>query len=118
MTRDDYNSYCASLPHTTHVVQWGASDVWKIGDKVFAICGSYGDVPSVTFKVTPIAYEMLKDQRGCRPAPYLASRGMTWIQAYERPGLSDKDLRGYIAQSYHLVGAGLPKKARAGLGLD
>jgi predicted DNA-binding protein (MmcQ/YjbR family) len=43
---------------------------------------------------------------------------MTWIQAYERTGLSDKELQDYIAQSYHLVGAGLSKKMRVALGLD
>ncbi|RUU07854.1 MmcQ/YjbR family DNA-binding protein, partial [Mesorhizobium sp. M6A.T.Ca.TU.002.02.2.1] len=28
MTLDDYNSFCASLPSTTHVVQWGGAHVW------------------------------------------------------------------------------------------
>jgi predicted DNA-binding protein (MmcQ/YjbR family) len=118
MTRDDYNSICEALPHTTHVVQWGDHDVWKIGAKVFAIVGSSGDVPTVTFKVSPLSYEVLKDAKGCRPAPYLASRGMTWIQAYEQPGLSEKDLREYIAQSYRLVAEGLSKKTRRELGFD
>ncbi|TIP97984.1 MAG: MmcQ/YjbR family DNA-binding protein, partial [Mesorhizobium sp.] len=25
MTLDDYNSFCASLPSATHVVQWGGA---------------------------------------------------------------------------------------------
>jgi predicted DNA-binding protein (MmcQ/YjbR family) len=33
MTCDDYNAFCASLPATTHVVQWGGSHVWKVGGK-------------------------------------------------------------------------------------
>lgn len=119
MTRDEYNRFCASLPHATHVVQWGGADVWKIGAKVFAIGGwnDDPDVPAVTFKVSPIAYEILRDAKGCRPAPYLASRGMKWIQAYEQPGLSDQELRDYIAQSYALVAAGLSQKLRRELGL-
>ena len=36
---DAFNALCASLPATTHVVQWGGSDVWKVGGKVFAIGG-------------------------------------------------------------------------------
>ena len=32
-----YNAFCKSLPHTTHVVQWGDADVWKVGGKVFVI---------------------------------------------------------------------------------
>jgi predicted DNA-binding protein (MmcQ/YjbR family) len=39
MTRDAFNFFCAALLATTHVVQWGNCDVWKVGGKVFAICG-------------------------------------------------------------------------------
>jgi len=27
MTRDEFNAFCAALPQTTHVVQWGNADV-------------------------------------------------------------------------------------------
>ena len=119
MTRKDYNAFCKSLPATSHVVQWGGSHVWKVGGKVFAIGGwGDGEEPRITFKVSPIAYEMLKDKRGLRPAPYLASRGMKWIQHYGRPGLSDKDLRGYLKESHRLVALGLSKKRRRELGLS
>lgn len=39
MIQDEYNTFCAMLPATSHVVQWGGSDVWKVGGKVFAIAG-------------------------------------------------------------------------------
>lgn len=119
MTPSDYNAFCASLPATTHVVQWGNSDVWKVGGKVFAIAGWRDEADSfaVTFKVTPESYEILKDQPGLRPAPYLASRGMTWIQHYALPGLDDEDLKAYIAKSHELVAAGLSKKKQRELGL-
>ena len=64
----------------------------------------------VTFKVTDIAYEMLRDQPGLRPTPYLASRGMKWIQHYAKPGLSDADLKDYLRQSHRIVSLGLSKK--------
>lgn len=76
MTRDEYNAFCGSLPHTTHVVQWGDHDVWKVAGKVFAIAGS-GPGFNVTFKCSALAFEILREQPGLRPAPYLASRGMT-----------------------------------------
>jgi predicted DNA-binding protein (MmcQ/YjbR family) len=98
------------------VVQWGGSHVWKVGGKVFAIA-SGDDGASVTFKVSDIAYEMLKAQPGLRPAPYLASRGMKWIQHYARPGLSNAELRDYIRQSHTIVSQGLPRKRRIELGL-
>jgi predicted DNA-binding protein (MmcQ/YjbR family) len=123
MTYDEFNRFCRGLPAASHVVQWGGSDVWKVGPppkgKVFAIGGwDAGAMPRFTFKVSPIAYEMLKDAPGLRPAPYLASRGFTWIQQYDAPGLSDTDLQAYIAESHRLVAAGLTKKLRRAWGLD
>ncbi|MGH8514114.1 MAG: MmcQ/YjbR family DNA-binding protein, partial [Gammaproteobacteria bacterium] len=49
--------------------------------------------------------------------PYLASRGMKWIQNYGKPGLSDKDLKGYLKESHRIVALGLSKKRRKELGL-
>ncbi len=118
MTYDEYNAFCGALPATTHVVQWGGSHVWKVGGKVFAIGGWADDRPAFTFKVTPIAYEMLQEEPGLRPAPYLASRGMKWIQHYAEPGLSHQDLKAYLKQSHFIVSQGLSKKKRKELGLD
>lgn len=118
-----FNRICAGLPATTNVVQWGGADVWKVGGKVFAIggLGTGGDARrrcAVTFKVTPLAFEILKEQPGLRPAPYLASRGMSWIQDYADPGLRDADLEAYIRESYRLVAAGLSRRKRAELGIS
>ena len=33
MTYEEFNAFCGSLPATTHVVQWGGADVWKVGGK-------------------------------------------------------------------------------------
>ncbi|MEO0543558.1 MAG: MmcQ/YjbR family DNA-binding protein [Pseudomonadota bacterium] len=119
MTREEYNQFCAALPATTHVVQWGGADVWKVGGKVFAIGGwSEGDQPYVTFKVTPLAFEILKEQPGCRPAPYLASRGMKWIQRTDSASIGDEDLKEYVRASHKLVAGGLTKKKQVELGLD
>jgi predicted DNA-binding protein (MmcQ/YjbR family) len=117
MTYEEFNAFCRALPATTYVIQWGGAHVWKVGGKVFAIASGQGDEPRITFKVGDIAYEMLKDQPGLRPAPYLASRGMKWIQHFEEPGLSDADLRDYLRQSHSIVSQGLSKKKRVELGL-
>ena len=117
MTRDEFNAFCAALPRTTHVVQWGNADVWKVGGKVFAICGWAEDAPAFTFKVTELGFEVLSDSPGLRPEPYLASRGLKWIQHYAAPGLSDDSLRDHIRASYDMIVAALSKKKRAELGL-
>ncbi len=119
MTYDEYCAFCQSLPATSYVVQWGGAHVWKVGGKVFAIGGwDDGVEPGFTFKVSEIAFEMLKDQPGLRPAPYLAARGMKWIQHFEKPGLSDKELEEYIAASHRIVSLGLTKKKQKELGLN
>ena len=105
-------------------MQWGGAHVWKIGGKVFVIGGwtkgekdAGDDSLSVTFKVSPLGFDILKEQPGLRPAPYLASRGMKWIQRTSRETMSDADLKDYILESYRLVGAGLTKTRQRELGL-
>jgi predicted DNA-binding protein (MmcQ/YjbR family) len=116
MTREDYDAFCARLPHTTHVVQWGDASVWKVGGKVFAI-GGWSSSPefAVTFKCSEASFSILSELPGLRPAPYLASRGLSWVQRFDDRSLSDQDLGDYLRQSYALVVAALPKKAQSAL---
>jgi predicted DNA-binding protein (MmcQ/YjbR family) len=111
-----YNKFCGSLPHTTHVVQWGDADVWKIGGKVFCIGREDNGEMVCSFKVSEMSYDILKEQPGCQPAPYLASRGMKWIQRFSAETLGDADLKAYIEASYRLVAAGLTRKLQRELG--
>ena len=118
MTYEEFNEFCGSLPGTSYVMQWGGSHVWKVGGKVFAIGGWNDERHSgITFKVSEIAFEILRDEPGLRPAPYMASRGLKWIQHYARPGLSDEDLREHLLLSYQIVAAGLSRKKRTELGI-
>ena len=117
MTCDEFNDFCRALTATTYVVQWGGSHVWKVGGKVFAIGGGDGGEARFTFKVSDVAYEVLKEQPGLRPAPYLASRGLKWIQHFAKPGLPDNELKEHIRQSYSIVSQGLSRKKRGELGL-
>jgi predicted DNA-binding protein (MmcQ/YjbR family) len=117
MTLDEFNSFCASLPSTEHVVQWGGADVWKVGGKVVALARDDGGMAQVTFKASDLAFDVLSDQPGIRPAPYLASRGLKWLQHHAEPGLSDDSLRDHIRASYDMAVAKLTKANRARLGL-
>ena len=119
MTLDDYNTFCSQMKATTHVVQWGGSHVWKVGGKVFAVGGFAKDTDQfqVSFKVSEIAFEVLRDTPGCRPAPYLASRGMTWIQWQSDEGIDEDELKGFLADSHRIVASGLTRKLQAELGL-
>jgi len=112
------NAFCASLPAATHVVQWGGADVWKVGGKVFAIARAQdnGEV-AVSFKCSPLAFDILREQPGLRPAPYLASRGMKWIQWQTPESMPDDALRDYLRESHRLAAAGLTRRLRLELGL-
>ncbi|HEX7799430.1 MAG TPA: MmcQ/YjbR family DNA-binding protein [Asticcacaulis sp.] len=117
MTPDRANAFCAALPASAHVVQWGGADVWKVGGKVYVICREENGHFAASFKVSEMAFEILREHPDCRPAPYLASRGMRWIQYYRGDSLRDGEVLDLIAESHRIVAAGLPKKTRAALGL-
>ncbi len=117
MTRGEFNTYCANLPGTNHVVQWGNADVWKVGPKVFALCGWNQERDAFTFKVTDLGFEVLSDMPGIRPAPYMASRGLKWVQVYDEPGLNEEELRAHILASYEMIRDKLTKKQRLEAGL-
>ena len=112
---EKFNSFCASLPHSTTVVQWGGSHVWKIGGKVYAIA-NLDDGLAVSFKCSEMAFQMLKQEPGLRPAPYLASRGMSWIQWQRPESMSFDELKDYVRASYALVAKGLTKAKQRELG--
>ena len=124
MTQDEFNAFCEALPHSIYVCQWGGADVWKVGteskNKVFAIGGwqDKNQAFAITFKCGDIAFEMLKDAPGCRPAPYLASRGMTWIMRTGAETVSDAEINDYLRESYRLASLNLTKKLQKELGLN
>ena len=118
MTYDEFNAFCGALPATTYVQQWGGSHVWKVGGKVFAI-GGWGDSgqPAFIFKASDLNFDVLKDEPGFRPAPYMAARGLKWIQQTESAQAKDEPLRYYLGESYRMVSAKLSKKKRKELGI-
>ena len=119
MTYEEFNRFCRSLPATTYVVQWGGAHVWKAGGKVFAIGGwEKTGQPAFTFKASELNFEILRDQPGFRPAPYLASRGMRWIQQYDAAEETDETLQYYLKESHRIVSLGLTKKLQRELGLN
>ncbi len=119
LPKAEFNAFCAALPGATFVEQWGGAQVWKVGGKVFAIAWfEPGRPPEITFKVSEIGWEVLREAAGCRPAPYMASRGLKWIQSFEKPGLSKTELKAYLRVSYGMVAAALPKRTRKALGLE
>ncbi len=115
MRLSDYDKLCKSLPHTNTVVQWGDAHVWKVATKVFAIARE-DDGFQVSFKCSRFSFELLKTQKGLRPAPYLASRGMPWIQYVSAESMDDAALKDYLRESHRLASQNLSKKLQRELG--
>jgi predicted DNA-binding protein (MmcQ/YjbR family) len=121
MNTATFNRFCKSLAHTAYVMQWGGAHVWKVGGaegKVFAIAWDEGEKGvHITFKCSKMSYDILKEQEGLRPAPYLASRGMPWIQRTDDRTMDDAALKAYLRESHRLAAENLTKKLRLELGL-
>jgi len=111
MTRDEVEAVAMALRAATKIVQWGGSDVYKVGGKVFAICGLAG---GLSFKVSPIGFEVLTSDGPARQAPYLA-KGHWVIVGLE--DLDPEDAAGWIATAHSLIAAKLTRVVRAELGL-
>lgn len=111
MTRDEVRACALALPATTHVVQWGGSDVYKVGGKVFAICGLRG---GLSFKVSEIGFEVLTSGGPARQAPYLAKGHWVIVDLEE---LDSKEAAGWMASAHSLIAAKLTRATRAELGL-
>ena len=112
MTREEVEAIALALPAATKVVQWGGSDVYKVGGKVFAICGLRG---GLSFKVSEIGFMVLTDQGGpARQAPYLAKGHWVIVDLDE---LEAEDARGWIATAHSLIAGKLTRKARQELGI-
>ena len=119
MTYDEFNQFCDSLPETTHIVQWGDSHVWKVGEKVFAIGGwSQDDQPAFTFKTSNLNFDFLSEHDGYKPAPYFANRGMKWIQQIDTSIEKDEELQYYLKESHRIVSLGLTKAKQKEFGLN
>ena len=119
MTYEEFNQFCHSLAATSYVTQWGGADVWKVGGKVFAVGGwQKEEKPAFTFKTSELNYHFLKDQTGYRPAPYMAARGMKWIQQFDDSAAQEDELIYYLKESYRIVSLGLSKKKQKELGLN
>ena len=99
------------LPAATKVVQWGGSDVYKVGGKVFAICGLRG---GLSFKVSEIGFEVLTSDGPGRQAPYLAKGH--WVLV-DLDALDPQDASGWIATAHGLIAGKLTRAVRAELGL-
>lgn len=116
MTRDLFDQYCSQLKATTHVVQWEGASVWKVGGKIFAIAPSVleGEFQPLSFKVSDLAFEVLTQQEGIVPSPYLARA--KWVQLQSPEALTMDEIISYLTEAHELIASKLTKKLQKELG--
>jgi predicted DNA-binding protein (MmcQ/YjbR family) len=107
MNIEELREYCLSLKNVTEDIKWGNDLCFCIGKKMFCVVPLSGNL-SVTFKVTPEEFDELSVRDGFKPAAYLARA--KWVTLTDVSFVTKKELKGYINQSYGIIGAKLPKK--------
>ena len=115
--RGTFEAFVLGLKGTTLVYQWGDAAVAKVGGKIFAIQGGgvSGDPGGLSFKCSELAFEMLPEVAGVRPAPYLARA--KWVAVAEGAALSPTEISGYLTEAHRLVAMRLPRRLKAELDL-
>lgn len=113
MTRIGFEAFILTLPKATLVRQWRDDSVAKIGGKVFALLDR--DPGEVWLKVSDMAYELLTELDGVRPAPYFARAG--WVAIGAESPLSENEVEAYIREAHRIVAGKLTRKVRVELGL-
>lgn len=111
MTRGEIEVFAMELPGSvSRVVQWGGSDVYKVGGKVFAICGDEG----ISFKVSEIGFLALTEGGPGRQAPYCAKGQWANVPLDALPA---GDLQDWLRTAHSLIAAKLTKRVKVELGL-
>jgi predicted DNA-binding protein (MmcQ/YjbR family) len=109
LTREEVEAAAFALPAVTKVVQWGGSDVYKVGGKVFAICGE-----GLSFKVSAIGFMALTEGGPGRQAPYCAKGQWVNVPLGE---IGPADLRSWLLGAQGLIAAKLTRAVKRELGL-
>lgn len=109
MTPKQVEAAALALPGAALSIQWGEDRVYKVGGKMFAVMGP-GKAPSLSFKVSDVAYEMLTEREGVVPAPYLARA--KWVQLETLKAMDAAEIRARLAEAHRIIVEKLPKKLR------
>jgi len=102
---------CLAFPGATEQLQWGNDLLFKVGGKMFAVMPLEPAPVCLSFKASPEDFAELTERVDIIPAPYLARA--QWVALQTRGALPLDELARLLRQSYDMVFAKLPKKARA-----
>lgn len=111
MDVDWLRELCLSFPGATEQIQWENDLLFKVGGKMFAITPLIPAPVCLSFKASPESFAELTERPNIIPAPYLARA--QWVALQTRDALGWEELAQLLRDSYEMIAAKLPKKARA-----
>ena len=113
MNVDQLRALCLSFPGVTEQIQWGYDLLFKVGGKMFAVTPLEPAPVCLSFKASLENFAELTERPDIIPAPYLARA--QWVALQTRDALPPEELSRLLRDSYDMIFAKLPKKAREAL---
>src|SRR5437867_5959853 len=110
MNVDWLREVCLSFPGVTEQIQWGYDLLFKVGGKMFALTPLEPAPVCLSFKASSENFAELTERPNIIPAPYLARA--QWVALQTRDALPPDELARLLRESYDMVFAKLPMKAR------
>jgi len=110
MNVDWLREVCLSFPGVTEQIQWGYDLLFKVGGKMFALTPLEPAPVCLSFKASSENFAELTERPNIIPAPYLARA--QWVALQTRDALPPDELARLLRESYDMVFAKLPRKAR------
>ena len=121
MNAERARTFLLTLPHVVETQQWGDNLVFWVGDKavggkMFCLLDLSAQVHGVaSFAAGPERFAELVEQKGLRPAPYLARP--FWVSAEQWDALRDRAWEAEFRAAHAVIHAKLPARTRAVLDL-
>lgn len=113
MTRDELLAALSAFSGATASYPFDETTrVYKVGGKIFAICGDNDDPVRVSVKCDPDLAEELREQYPNIVTPGYHLNKRHWNTVTLNDSVNDDDLRDWLAHSYDLVFRSLPRAMR------
>lgn len=68
----------------------------------------------ISFKCSELSYQILTEQEGVIPAPYLARA--KWVQIETAQAMADEDIKDYVREAHSIIARKLTKKLQKEIG--
>ncbi|MDX2237161.1 MAG: MmcQ/YjbR family DNA-binding protein [Hyphomonadaceae bacterium] len=110
MTPKAVEAFALSLPGAQLSIKWGDHRTFVVADKMFAMLSGPNGPKELSFKCSDIAFELLTQQEGVSPAPYM--QRMKWVRLATLSTLPPDEIRARLREAHRIIVEKLPKKTR------